>query len=125
MLKKYKPAESRVEVGYERIFDDGHNNGFGFPCDKNGKLLGTESWAPAARENYKFCMEHPEKFERFNKIVRLEFRARDNASGICECGARVDLWNQYCGACECPECGRWYNLFGKEILPPEQWPFEE
>ncbi len=43
------------------------------------------------------------------------------AVGRCECGAEVELRNQYMGACECSGCGRWYNLFGQELLPPEQW----
>jgi hypothetical protein len=25
------------------------------------------------------------------------------------------------GANECPHCGQWYNVFGQELLPPDQW----
>ena len=39
MIKNYVPSEYREVVTYELVFDDGCNNGFGFPCDVNGKLL--------------------------------------------------------------------------------------
>lgn len=119
MLKNYTPAGHSTVVSYELAFDDGRNNGFGFPCDENGKLL--EGLTPEAIANYNRCKEHPERFERFNKIVRHEHRVRDNAHGTCSCGEEIELWDQYMGACECPKCGQWYNLFGQELLPPENW----
>ena len=33
----------------------------------------------------------------------------------------VYLYDRYRAACQCPKCGRWYNLFGQELLPPEMW----
>lgn len=121
MLKNYSPAECRTVVEFELVFDDGHNNGFGFPCDKDGKLLESEEQNPAAHRNYQECLKHPDWFERFNCIVRTERRVLDNAHGTCICGEDVELWDQYLGACECPNCGRWYNLFGQELNPPEYW----
>ena len=121
MLKDYMPVEHSTVEEYELVFDDGHNNGFGFPCDKDGKLLESEDKNPAAHRNYQECLKHPERFVRFNRIVRTERRVRENAHGICVCGEEVELWNQYMGACECPNCGRWYNLFGEELNPPELW----
>lgn len=121
MLKNYTPAEYRTVVEFELAFDDGRGNGFGFPCDKDGKLLETEEQNPAAHANLRFCMEHPERFERFNRVVRYERRVRDNATGTCSCGNEVELYDACCGACQCEKCGRWYNLFGQELLPPDQW----
>ena len=43
------------------------------------------------------------------------------ATGVCECGHRIALWDEYMGACECPHCGRWYNLFGQELNHPDTW----
>lgn len=121
MLKDYVAASYRTVVEFELAFDDGRNNGFGFPCDKNGKLLESEEENPEIHRNYHDCMKHPERFKRFNRIVRLERRVRDDAYGTCICGERVELWDQHMGACECPNCGRWYNLFGQELLPPAYW----
>lgn len=118
MLKNYTPAEYRTVTEYELVFDDGRNDGFGFPCDKEGRLL--QSVEEAAYENLAFCLAHPEKFERFNKVVEQRWRARENAHGTCSCGEEVELWNQYLGACECPNCGQWYNLFGQELTPPDK-----
>lgn len=33
----------------------------------------------------------------------------------------IDLWDEYLGACECPNCGRWYNIMGQELNPPSTW----
>ena len=46
---------------------------------------------------------------------------KEPAHGTCICGEEVSLWDQYYGACECPKCGRWYNLFGQELVAPEHW----
>lgn len=43
------------------------------------------------------------------------------ATGVCKCGNRITLQNEYMGACECPYCGRWYNLFGQELNHPDTW----
>ena len=119
MLRNYKSATYETQHYYELCFDDGHNNGFGFPCDAEGKLL--PDLPSAAVENYNFCMAHPEKFDRWNKVVKHSERVRINATGTCICGETFELWNQYMGACECPKCGRWYNLYGQELNPPETW----
>lgn len=121
MLKAYTPATYRTVTEYELAFDDGHNNGFAFPCDRDGRLLESEDQNPAAHESLKFCLAHPEKFERFNEIAVTRRMVRENAKGICSCGEDLELWDQYYGACQCPSCGRWYNLFGQELLPPERW----
>ncbi len=118
MLTKIVPAEWKTITEYEICFDDGANNGFGFPCDKDGNLL--HCVPDCAKENFAWCKEHPEKFTRFNKIVRFDRKYREPAHGTCSCGRELTLYDEYCGACSC-ECGKWYNLFGQELLPPDQW----
>lgn len=118
MLKNYVPAKYRTVIDYELVFDDGRNNGFGFPCDANGELL--SGMPEAAYKNYIRCVNNPTDFVRFNQVVKHKRRVQDNAHGTCICGAEVELYNQYNGACQC-QCGRWYNLFGQELLPPGQW----
>lgn len=121
MLQNYTSPKYYTFTEYELVFDDGHYNGFRFPCDADGKLLQSEEENPAAHANLRRCLEHPEKFERFNKILKHELRVKDNAHGTCDCGNEVELWYSYLGACQCKECGKWYNLFGQELLPPEHW----
>ena len=59
--------------------------------------------------------------KRQREIERQRRKIKDPAHGTCVCGSEVYLYNQYMGACECENCGRWYNLFGQEIMPPEMW----
>ena len=119
MLKQFTRGEWKVEVTFELAFDDGCNNGFGFPCDFNGKPL--PGLTKAAEENLAWCKEHPEKFERAGEIITLKRRVREPDMAVCECFQTFEVFNQYYGACQCPRCGRWYNLFGQELLPPDQW----
>lgn len=123
MLQNYVPRKYYTVTSYEVVFDDGVFNGYGFPCDENGKIFDDAS--DAAKENYKWCLEHPEKFVRFNEILKHKRRTYDEAHGTCRCGNEVELYDQYQGACECDKCGKWYNLFGQELLPPEEWEPEE
>ena len=117
MLKNMTRRQRKTIVEYSRDFDYGDGSGFSFPCDKDGNLLPMEE---CARENYNNCLAHPEKFEIFNKILKLERTYTEPAHGTCICGREVELWDQYMGACSC-ECGRWYNLFGQELISPEYW----
>ena len=118
MIKNYVPSQYHTEERYELVFDDGRNNGFGFPCDKEGNLLPNDN--PCAIDNYHYCLENSDIFERFNEVVTYRYRVKENAHGTCHCGREIELFDQYCGACEC-DCGQWYNLFGEEILSPSEW----
>lgn len=118
MLKKYTPRKYETITEYELAFDDGHHNGFGFPCDAQGNV--PEDINQSMKENLKYCIAHPEKFVRYNTVVEFNRRYVEPAHGECICGREIELWDQYYGACEC-ECGRWYNLFGQELVPPEYW----
>jgi len=114
--KKYHEVhEYYIEFNYDK------NSGFSFPCDEKGNII---SLNPAAKENYEWCLQHPEKFEQFNKITCRNTMVIDYAHGTCSCGREVELYNQYQGACQC-ECGQWYNLFGQELINPEFWESDE
>lgn len=117
MIKNLVPSERKLIVEHELVFDDGENNGFGFPCNESGSVI---NLPPEAVANLAWCMEHPEKFTRWNKVVTHKRWYREPAHGTCICGREVTLWDEYYGACSC-ECGRWYNLYGQELLPPDQW----
>lgn len=106
-------------IGFRRVFDDGYGNGFWFGVDENGALL--PDTPKAAIDNLEWCLEHPKKFIRFNVIITEKSRYRNPDYGICRCGERVDMVNEYMGACECPRCGQWYNLYGQELKSPDLW----
>ena len=119
MLQNYVPSKSYIVKEYNIVFDDGHYNGFSFPCNEHGELLSNINEYAIA--NYRRCLEHPEKFVRFNKVIEQEYTVKDNAHGTCSCGNEVQLYDAYYGACQCEKCGKWYNLFGQELLQPEYW----
>ena len=119
MINNYTPASYEEITEYHIVFDDGHFNGSCFPCDSNGNIF--KDLCPEAYTNYKNCLEHPEKYIRFNKVVESKRTVRNDAFGTCHCGERVELFDMYHGACQCNKCGQWYNLFGQELLPPDEW----
>ena len=119
MLSNIIRGEYVTEVRYELAFDDGHGNGYGFPCDANGVV--DEGLTPNALSNLEYCRQHPEAFERADEVVEIRLEYKEEDRGTCRCGEMVYLHDQYWAACQCPKCGRWYNLFGQELLPPEMW----
>ena len=118
MLKNMTARQRRKIVEHEIQFMYDGNSGYSFPCDERGNLLPMEA---CAKENYDYCLAHPEEFEEWNEQVAIVRYVTDNATGTCFCGATVELWDQYMGACKCPGCDRWYNLFGQQLNPPETW----
>lgn len=117
MLKNIIRGERVTRIDYSLDFDLDNNGGFTFPCDENGNV---GELTQAAVKNLEWCRSHPEKFTEFGVIRSRRYSWREPDRGTCACGRTVYLENQYMGACEC-ECGRWYNLFGQELLPPDQW----
>lgn len=108
------------DLSYELEFANKTGDGvmFGFKCDKDGNPV---ELTEAAKKNYQDCLNHTEQYEGPVKRTYVA-RYTEPAVGRCErCGAEVELENQYMGACQCPECGQWYNLFGEKLLPPDSW----
>ena len=123
MLRNFIPRQYKTRTEYALTYDDDHGNGFEFPCDANGNVR--LDMTEAALENLAYCRVHPEKFSRAGKVIRYDIPYIEPATGICICGHTVELYDQYQGACQCENCGRWYNLFGQELLPPEYWEEEQ
>lgn len=119
MLKIINPRHTEEIVDYRIEFTDADGNGCSFPCDENGTLLPFAT--DAAEKNYNNSLAHPELFAIYNKFKTYRRTFTVPAVARCHCGSKVTLENQYQGACECPECGRWYNLFGQELINPEGW----
>ena len=123
MINNFKRGKWVETVSYEVRFYFDSTGGFAFPCDENGNLLTNKIKNPAAIENYKWCLENKDKFHYyFNQVVQVKSSYRENNTGTCHCGNHMELYNEYLGACECPKCHQWYNIFGQELKNPETWP---
>ena len=119
MIANYTPSKIVTSTEYSIEFIRKDTSGFSFPCDSTGKL---HELNPEAQKNYEWCLGHPEEFDvKFNKVKTYTWRYRENPSGTCTCGHTIELFNELYGACECPHCGRWWNMSGQELLPPNQW----
>lgn len=121
-MRDFKNGEHVERIDYELCFYVEPGGGSAFPCDEHGNVLFDKMQEPAVR-NYRRCLElGPDHFPvAFNKVERIVRRWREPSSGICECGKRIELFNEYLGASECPYCGRWHNLFGQLLNNPETW----
>ena len=122
-MKDYKRGEYVEETTYCVNFYSHPDGGYGFPCDKDGNVDTNDPNYECWKDNYAWCMEQgPDHFPyAFNEIEERKHRWREPDTGICNCGHRIELHNEYLGACECPYCGQWWNLFGQELNRPERW----
>lgn len=118
MLRELKSGERVKQVRYALEFTDEYGNGFSFPCDEHGNL---ERVRAEALPNVEYCRTHRDQFVRFGVITKYTDSWREPDMATCECGHTFPLQNVYLGACPCPNCGKWYNLFGQELLPPYKW----
>ena len=118
MLKNYTPTDWKLEISYSLDFTNEYGDGFSFPCNSDGVIEFFNS--PEAEKNYNYCIEHPESFYTFKKLIRHKHQIKIPPHGICSCGREIDLYDEYYGACQC-DCGKWYNLFGQELLAPQYW----
>lgn len=121
-MKDFKNGEWLEEITYCVNFYNYPDGGYGFPCTANGEPL-FDQMTDVAQKNYKRCMElGPEHYPyAFNEVEEHKRCWREPNSGICECGKRIKLYNEYLGASECPHCGRWHNLFGQLLNDPSTW----
>ena len=113
---KEKYIEKRREF-QNREFPDSYMS---FPCDDNG-IPQIDDDNKAAKENYAFALAHPERYKDLG-IVEQEYWNTVPAEATCSCGATFYLRDQYMGACDCPGCGQWYNLFGQQLKSPYEYP---
>ena len=102
-------------LDYERKDDIGCD--FTFPCDKSGVI---KNLNPAAAESLQFCKDHLEYFHE-PRVIKHKDSYRHGITGKCHCGQIFELESHYMGACSCPKCDQWYNLFGQELNPPATW----
>lgn len=118
-----KPRESKKDISFHLNFDIDDSGGYTFPCDQNGNVFSDLN--EYALRNYEWCKEHPEKFIRKAYVEKREISYTENAIAKCICGEEFELYDEYMGACSCPKCERWYNIFGQELIDPKYWENEE
>lgn len=114
---KETPKKLSAYYTHDFLFD--RNRGFGFCCDSEGKIL-VEKNTPEAIKNYEWCLNNLDKF-KYDEIVKHWVMTGGERVGHCHCGREFDMYDQYLGTCECPNCGQWYNLMGQEVLAPYQY----
>ena len=120
-MKDYMQSMTRTETAHRVRFFDYPDGGYSFECDENG-AVDVSRLPEMARKNYENAMAHPEMFPYgWNEVETITRTVRTPASGKCNCGKRIQLVNEYMGACRCPRCGQWWNLFGQELLDPKFW----
>ena len=122
MIKILKERHTEVEE-YKVVFfqrkGDYAGNGFEYDADAEGNVVFNPEYEKAQRENYERLLTD-EDYEAPQVITRRHsYRVPTLAK--CHCGAEIYLQDEYMGACECPECGRWYSISGQELKDPKYW----
>ena len=110
---------------YRLAFDDAQfpESGYAFPCDKDGNILWDKvSYPEVTRKSLAYCKAHPDRWTRQSRDGRVVAIIDRKRYGICpHCGRKVYLSGcGYMGTYECA-CGQWYNAFGQEVKPPDEW----
>ena len=116
------PRHRETDVYYSYFYPRKGDNsgGFAFPCDKDSNVL-FDDMPPEMKQSYEWVTEeHPENYdEPYVRTERVSYM--QDAVAKCVCGKEIELYDEYMGACECPYCHRWYNMFGQELKNPEKW----
>ena len=123
MLEIIQERRRAERIEHRIVFTDNDGCGFSFDANEYGNVVFNPEYEECQRKNYEAAMAAgPEAFPiEFNKHVTHRFSYTENAIGRCKCGEEFELYDQYQGACQCPKCERWYNLFGQELVAPEYW----
>lgn len=113
-----------IKIDYSRDFylREDPNCGLTFPWI-NGEL--SKDIPLAAKINFQDAIEHPEKYKDEGVRKHIHQYIEPPVLQCDHCKEEFDLIDEYMGACQCPKCGQWYNLFGQELLPPDQWGMDE
>lgn len=115
------PRHQVTEEHYERQFryvKVPGNAWAGFPCDKGGNIFPLN---PCAQENFDNLVAGKVPDVEDKGVVFYTTTYIQNAEAKCVCGQIIELHDAHMYACQCPHCGRWFNLSGQELNPPEMW----
>ena len=121
MLEIIKERTVRYEKEYYINFDykDDHSCGFIFPANSDGTPA-LDKMTEEAKINYYACLADKDTYDRW--FEEREVRVVDYAVGKCKCGHEVELADEaWMGAVQCEKCGKWYNIYGQELVDPKYW----
>ena len=119
MIKNIIPRRPVEVTEYTREFTNEDGGGYAFKANAKGEVIFENE---CQKRNYIYAMCHPEEFPvQYNEFVTVKRTYTEPAVGTCICGNEVALIDEYLGACQCENCGRWYNVFGQELIAPEYW----
>jgi hypothetical protein len=119
MIKNILPRRLVEVTEYTREFTNEDGGGYVFKANAKGEVIFENE---CQKRNYIYAMCHPEEFPvQYNEFVTTKRTYTEPAVGICRCGKEVALIDEYMGACQCKNCGKWYNIFGQELIDPEYW----
>ncbi len=121
MIKILKERERKERVRHVIEFDliEDPNSGFCFDADEDGNVMFNPEYREIQQANYNMCL-NSDKYDGPHRRT-YSWSYSEPAEAECICGEHIELTDQYMGACGCPKCGRWYNLFGQELNPPHSW----
>ena len=126
MLEIIKERKVRYEKEYYINFDckDDHSCGFIFPAYFNDETPAFDKMTEEAKKNYYACLADKDTYDRW--FEEREVRVVDYAVGKCKCGHEVELVDEaWMGAVQCEKCGKWYNIYGQELVDPKYWEEDE
>jgi len=113
--QRQRVREESYELTLDPINDD--KPAYWFDCDKNGNV-NIDELSPSRLAKYNELIHDPE-YEAVVTVISNSYT--ENAVAICECGNEIELYDEYLGACECPYCGEWHNMFGQHVTNPSCW----
>ena len=137
MIKIISERHRESHTEYILQFDligERKGNGYGFPLlSKDAAIIPlkeseTESnkYVPCSEEDctwWKSYLSVKEDREHYKEpyVDKNAWYCTEPAHALCKCGTEILLEDDYMGACQCPSCGQWYNLFGEEVKDPDKW----
>lgn len=117
MLEIIKESyDETIEKFYIHFYDENKELRMGFPMEN-----GVPAIKECAKENFATANKKADAGKWTKKIEKVSYTYKHLPYGRCACGAKFELYDRYMGACPCPNCGQWYNLFGQELDPPDTW----
>ncbi len=103
------------EVCYGFPIKEGKNKPTPTKRNSSGKYISCKKNECTWWKNYELCLEMEKLGQLYSKRERYVSTVSEPAKVKCRCGQKFFLTNDYLGACSCPKCGSWYNLFGQEL----------
>lgn len=113
LTRRHREYKTEFNLFFQRK-NDYKGNGFEFPCDKDGNPILTDE----SQESYEFVKNNDDFCD--GKVIEETYSWIEDAKVKCKCGNIFYLSDEFYGCGECPRCHQWYNLFGQEVISPEE-----